>query len=107
MHFSTLFISLSALAATSIAIPASEPITEAPPVPATMVELGKKIPIPTTGAFAGSLRKNFAKIWVYTGLKCGEHDGPSHVDEVWAGEDRCFPYRNVGSVIAWYKSPVG
>jgi hypothetical protein len=106
MHFSTLLVSLSAFAATSLAVPTPELTAEALPVPAA-VAVAAEIPYQPDGPLAGSLPKNFAKIWVYTGLECEVSDGPSYNINVLPGEDRCIPYQNVGSVVAWYKSSIG
>ncbi|CAN9096872.1 unnamed protein product [Alternaria alternata] len=106
MHFSAFFVGLSALVITSLAMPAPETTAEALPVPATMA-VAAEIPYQTAGPFAGVLPPNFAKVWVYTGLECGVRDGPSYNMNFISGQDRCIPFRNVGSIIAWYKSSIG
>lgn len=106
MHFSAFFFVLSALVITSLAMPAPETTVEALPVPATMA-VAAEIPYQTAGPFAGVLPPNFAKVWVYTGLECGIRDGPSYNMNFISGQDRCIPFRNVGSIIAWYKSSIG
>jgi hypothetical protein len=106
MHVSTSLVSLSALAATSMAIPAPEPILEQLSVPVAMAD-ASEITYQVDGPLAGSLPKNLAKIWVFTGLECRINDGPSYNINVLPGEYRCIPYQNVGSVFAWYKSSIG
>ena len=96
MHFSTLIVSLSAFAATSMAVPTPEPMGVAGEVRSA-----------NNGLLKGSLPKNLAKIWVYTGSTCDVNAGPSYNIYVLPDQDRCVQYQNVGSIIAWYKSSIG
>jgi hypothetical protein len=102
MHFSTLLLSLSALAITCTATPAPAQLAEALPVPAAI-----KASLNDDGPLSGTLPKNLAKIWVFSNLECDQNDGPAYNIYVLPGEDKCIPYQNVGSIVAWYRSSIG
>ncbi|KAF1834091.1 hypothetical protein BDW02DRAFT_569361 [Decorospora gaudefroyi] len=100
MRISTLLFGLSVLLATSTAVPAPAPVAAALAAP-------KKVKISVDIGPNDRLPINFAKIWVFTQMRCNNDDGPSWMYNILPGEDRCIPLKNIGSIFSWYKSDHG